>query len=65
MFKCNKCGAVFGKNVESCFYCGSATGIVEVEPKEFEEEQLKKYETSQDTTQEEEKPKKKSRKKKS
>lgn len=65
MFKCNKCGAVFGKNVENCFYCGATTGIVEVEPKEFEEEQLKKYETSQDTIQEEEKPKKKSRKKKS
>ena len=67
MIKCVKCGAVYGKQPERCFYCDTVE-FEEVENKEFEEEQLKKYvkeeEKAEEVKEEEEKPKKKGRKKK-
>lgn len=72
MIKCSKCGAVFGKMVEDCFYCGGKGTLEEIDNGEFKEEFVKKYEekTSQEEVKEEvkeeEAPKKKrGRKKKS
>lgn len=70
MIKCSKCGAVFGKMVEDCFYCGGKGTLEEIDNGEFKEELVKKYEekTSQEEVKEvqEEAPKKKrGRKKKS
>lgn len=68
MIKCSKCGAIFGKMVEDCFYCGGKGTLEEIDNGEFKEELVKKYEekTSQEEVKEEEAPKKKrGRKKKS
>lgn len=71
MIKCSKCGAVFGKMVEDCFYCGGKGTLEEIDNGEVKEELVKKYE--ENTTQkevkeeevEEEPKKKRGRKKKS
>lgn len=71
MIKCSKCGAVFGKMVEDCFYCGGKGTLEEIDNVEFKEELVKKYEEQpkvEERTEEvqEEVPKKKrGRKKKS
>ena len=44
MIKCSKCGAVFGKMVEDCFYCGGKGTLEEIDNGEFKEELVKKYE---------------------
>lgn len=75
MIKCTKCGAIFGKMVDTCFYCGATGSLEEVdndvvveEPKEeVKEEQKKKTKTKAKTeteTKEEEVPKKKRGRKK-
>ena len=70
MIRCTKCGALFGKQPENCFYCG-AESFEEVDKKQYKEEQVKKYEESEENTDKveevkEEVPKKKrGRKKKS
>lgn len=73
MIKCSKCGAVFGKMVEDCFYCGGKGILEEIDNGEFKEELVKKYEekttqeeVKEEEVKEEEVPKKKrGRKKKS
>ena len=71
MIKCSKCGAVFGKMVDDCFYCGGKGTLEEMDNGEFKEELVKKYEEQpkvEEHTEEvkEEAPKKKrGRKKKS
>lgn len=66
MVKCIKCGAVYGKQPERCFYCDAVSEFEEVDNKEYQEEQLKKYEKKEEVKEEktEEAPKKKGRKKK-
>lgn len=44
MIKCSKCGAVFGKMLEDCFYCGGKGTLEEIDNGEFKEELVKKYE---------------------
>lgn len=73
MIKCSKCGAVFGKMVDDCFYCGGKGTLEEIDNGEFKEELVKKYEekttqeeVKEEEVKEEEAPKKKrGRKKKS
>lgn len=73
MIRCSKCGAVFGKMVEDCFYCGGKGTLEEIDNGEFKEELVKKYEekttqeeVKEEEVKEEEVPKKKrGRKKKS
>ena len=35
MIKCSKCGAVFGKMVNDCFYCGGKGTLEEIDNGEF------------------------------
>ena len=71
MIKCSKCGAVFGKMVEDCFYCGGKGTLEEIDNGEFKEELVKKYEEQSkveehtEEVQEEAPKKKRGRKKKS
>lgn len=71
MIKCSKCGAVFGKMVEDCFYCGGKGTLEEIDNGEFKEELVKKYEEQPkveehtEEVQEEAPKKKRGRKKKS
>lgn len=71
MIKCSKCGAVFGKMVEDCFYCGGKGTLEEIDNGEFKEELVKKYEEQPkveehtEEVQEEVSKKKRGRKKKS
>lgn len=71
MIKCSKCGAVFGKMVEDCFYCGGKGTLEEIDNGEFKEELVKKYEEHPkveehtEEVQEEAPKKKRGRKKKS
>lgn len=41
MVKCTKCGAIFGKEPNSCFYC-NAVSFEEVDIEAYKEEQAKK-----------------------
>ena len=41
MVKCTKCGAIFGKEPNSCFYC-NAVSFEEVDTEAYKEEQSKK-----------------------
>ena len=71
MIKCSKCGAVFGKMMEDCFYCGGKGTLEEIDNGEFKEELVKKYEEQPkveehiEEVQEEVPKKKRGRKKKS
>ena len=65
MIKCSKCGAVFGKMVEDCFYCGGKGTLEEIDNGEFKEELVKKYEEHTEEVQEEAPKKRRGRKKKS
>lgn len=41
MVKCTKCGAIFGKEPNSCFYC-NAVSFEKVDIEAYKEEQAKK-----------------------
>ena len=41
MVKCTKCGAIFGKEPNSCFYC-NAVSFEEVDTEAYKEEQAEK-----------------------
>lgn len=62
LIKCNKCGAVFGKFINNCPYCGAEGSMEEV----MFEDIVQALDNRTDDIVEEEKPKKKrTRKKKS
>lgn len=60
MIKCKKCGAVYGKVVETCFYCGAMGSIEEIEDVNEEIEEVAAKEIKEEVPK-----KKRGRKKKS
>lgn len=71
MIKCKKCGALFGKLEDKCFYCGGEGTLEEIDNGEVKEELVQKYEEQPkveehtEEVQEEVPKKKRGRKKKS